>query len=336
MKSLISRRNFAALACSALASLCAPAWAADVKFGYGTAEEHSQGTAARKFAELVAQKTGGRISVKTFGSAKLGSDVQMQSALQGGTQEFMVGATSTLVGTVKDFAIFDFPFLFSNTKEADAILDGPVGRKLMQKLESRGLVGLAYWENGFRNTTTSRRPIQKLEDFQGLKFRVMQSKVYLDLFSGFGANAVPLPFPELYMALESRTVDAQENPLALIDSQKFYEVQKYLSLTAHSYSPFIVLASKKFWDAQPKDVQEAITAAAREAGTLQRKLSRETNETLLASLKARGMQVNEIAPAELARMRERSQAVTAKYSQELDQSLLAELQSELNKARAAK
>lgn len=336
MKKFISRRILNIAAAATLGVACLPALAADAKFGYGAAEDHSQGVAARRFAELVSQKTNGRITVKTFGSAKLGTDVQMQSALQGGTQEFMVGATSTLVGTVRDFAIFDFPFLFANTGEADNILDGPIGRKLMDKLEARGLIGLAYWENGFRNATNSRRPIQKVEDFQGLKFRVMQNPVYLDLFNGFGANAVPLPFPELYTALETRTVDAQENPLALIDSQKFYEVQKYLSLTAHSYSPFIVLTSKKFWDAQTKEVQDALRQAAREAGTMQRQLSRETNEKLLSSLKTRGLQINEISPAESARMRERSQAVIVKYAKDLDQALITELQSELAKLRTNK
>ncbi len=132
--------------------------------------------------------------------------------------------------------------------EADAVLDGPVGQKVMDKLQEKGLVGLVYWENGFRNMTNNKRPITKVEDFDGIKLRVMQNNVYLDSFRKLGANAVPLPFSELFSALETRAVDGQENPYNTIPSSKFFEVQKYLSVTNHVYSPWIMLASKKWWD----------------------------------------------------------------------------------------
>jgi len=308
--------------------------AADIKFGFSTPDDHTQGIAAHKFAELAGQKSSGRLAVKTYSNAALGTDVQMQGALQGGMQEIMVGSTSTLVGTVKDFAIFDFPYLFTSVKEADAVLDGPAGKKIMAELDAKGLVGLAYWENGFRHATNSRKPINSVGDFAGLKFRVMQSPVYLDLFNSFGANAVPLPFNELFTALETKTVDGQENPLAMIESQKFYEVQKYLSLTAHSYNPFIVTASKKWWDKLSPEDQTILRAAAQEAGTMQRKLAREQNEKLMSSLKDRGLQINTIDPKNLEAMRIKAQGVTEKYSGQVDKTILADIFAQLKDIRS--
>ena len=236
----------------AIASATATCYAADfkpriIRFGYGLAEDSNQGRATKFFADDLAKRTGGKMKLKGFGNASLGGDTQMQNALIGGAQEMMVGSTATLVGIVSDFGVYDLPFLFGNEHEADVILDGPFGQNLTAKLEEKGLVGLVYWENGFRNLTNGKRPVAKLEDLQGIKLRVMQNPVYIDMFNSFGANAVPLPFSELFSALETGTVDGQENPVNTIQSSKFYEVQKYLSLTKHVYSPWIVLASDKYF-----------------------------------------------------------------------------------------
>ncbi|WP_334190262.1 DctP family TRAP transporter solute-binding subunit, partial [Noviherbaspirillum sp.] len=187
-----------------------------IRFGYGLAEDSNQGRAVKFFSEDLAKRTGGKLKAKGFASASLGSDTQMQNALIGGAQEMMVGSTATLVGIVKEFGVYDLPFLFNNEKEADAVLDGPFGQKLAAKLQEKGLVGLVYWENGFRNLTNTKRPVTKMEDLQGIKLRVMQNPVYIDMFNSFGANAVPLPFSELFTALETRTVDGQENPVNTI------------------------------------------------------------------------------------------------------------------------
>ena len=295
---------------------------APAKFGFGSSDTHPQGLGVKRFVELVVAKTAGRVQVNTFGSGKLGSDPAMQSATQGGTIEIMVGPTSNLVGSIKEFALFDLPYLVTSYKEADALLDGPVGQQLNARLDAIGLVGLAYWENGFRNFTNSKRPVTKLEDFAGLKTRVIQNPVFIDTFRTFGANPVPMAFTELYGALESRAVDAQENPVGLIDSQKFYEVQKFLSMTGHVYSPFIVLASKKWFDGLPPADKAAVRAAAVEAGTFQRAQQRAQAETLVNSLKSKGMQVNELAPAELQRLRAAVQPVVAKYSDSIGPELM--------------
>ncbi|HKW85150.1 MAG TPA: TRAP transporter substrate-binding protein, partial [Burkholderiaceae bacterium] len=287
------------------------------KFGYGAAEDHPQGQGARKFAELVKAKTNGRVIVNTFGSGKLGSDPSMQSQVQGGTLEVMTGPTSNLVGLIKEFALFDLPYVVPSYKDADALLDGPVGQQLLAKLETVGLVGLGYCENGFRNMTNSKHPITKLEEFAGLKVRVIQNPVFIETFKTLGANPVPMPFTELYGALESHAVDAQENPYGLIDASKFYEVQKYLSVTGHVYSPFIVIGSKKWFDKLSDADKAAVKQAGVESCKYQRQLQREQAAQLVQSLKAKGMQINDLPPGELERIRAAVKPVATKFAQDI-------------------
>jgi len=304
-----------------------------IRFGYGLAEDSNQGRAVKFFADDLAKRTGNKLKVRGFGNASLGSDTQMQNALIGGAQEMMVGSTATLVGIVKDFGVYDLPFLFNNEKEADAVLDGPFGQKLAAKLQEKNLVGLVYWENGFRNLTNTKRPVTKMEDMQGIKLRVMQNPVYIDMFNSFGANAVPLPFSELFTALETKTVDGQENPVNTIQSSKFYEVQKYLSITKHVYSPWIVLASKKWWDGLSADEKKAINEAAVASRDFERKDSREASVKAIDFLKEKGMQVSVVSDAELARMREKAKPAFDKFEAEGGADVIKELQAEIAKVR---
>jgi len=307
-----------------------------IRFGYGLNEVSNQGRATKLFAEEVEKASGGKMKVRAIGAAALGSDIQMQQALVGGAQEMMVGSTATLVGITKEMAIWDTPFLFNNTKEADAVLDGPVGQKVMDKLQEKGLVGLVYWENGFRNLTNSKRPVAKLEDMNGIKLRVMQNNVFLDSFKTLGANAVPLPFSELFTALETNTVDGQENPYNTILSSKFYEVQKYLTVTNHVYSPWIVLVSKKYWDGLSKAEQKVLLDAAKKSRDFERKDSREEDARALADLKAKGMQVNELPPAEANRMREKLGAVNASIAANVGEALWKDVQDAVAQVRVGK
>jgi TRAP-type C4-dicarboxylate transport system substrate-binding protein len=162
-----------------------------IRFGYGLNEQSNQGRAVKVFAEQVEKLSGGKMKIRAVGAAALGPDTQMQQALIGGAQEMMVGSTATLVGITKEMALWDTPFLFNSAKEADAVLDGPIGQKVMDKLQEKGLVGLVYWENGFRNLTNSKRPVTKLEDLDGIKLRVMQNPVYLDSFKTAGRQRHP-------------------------------------------------------------------------------------------------------------------------------------------------
>ncbi|MFN7571029.1 MAG: TRAP transporter substrate-binding protein [Betaproteobacteria bacterium] len=304
-----------------------------IRFGYGLNEQSNQGRAVKFLAEQVEKNSGGKMKLRAVGAAALGPDVQMQQALIGGAQEMMVGSTATLVGITKEMALWDTPFLFNNAKEADAILDGPIGQKVMDKLQEKGLVGLVYWENGFRNMTNNKRPITKMEDFDGIKLRVMQNNVYLESFRKLGANAVPLPFSELFSALETKTVDGQENPYNTILSSKFFEVQKYLSVTNHVYSPWIVLASKKWWDTLSKDEQKVLLDAASASREYERRDTREEAGRALAELKAKGMQINELSPAESARMRDKLTQVNAGIAVNVGLDLWNETQAALGKMR---
>ena len=304
-----------------------------IRFGYGLAEDSNQGRAVKFFADDLAKRTGNKLKARGFGNASLGSDTQMQNALIGGAQEMMVGSTATLVGIVKDFGVYDLPFLFNNEKEADAVLDGPFGQKLAAKLQEKGLVGLVYWENGFRNLTNTKRPVARMEDMQGIKLRVMQNPVYIDMFNSFGANAVPLPFSELFTALETKTVDGQENPVNTIQSSKFYEVQKYLSITKHVYSPWIVLASKKWWDGLSADEKTALNESAAASRDFERKDSREGALKAIDFLKEKGMTVTMVSDAELARMREKAKPAFDKFAAEGGAEVVKELQAEIAKVR---
>ncbi|MCB2017752.1 MAG: TRAP transporter substrate-binding protein [Hydrogenophaga sp.] len=335
--SIIRRTLIAATAAAAFTAPFAT-FAQDIKprlirFGYGLNEQSNQGRAAKLFAEEVEKTSGGKMKVRAIGAAALGSDVQMQQALIGGAQEMMVGSTATLVGITKEMAIWDTPFLFNNAKEADAVLDGPVGQKVMDKLQEKGLVGLAYWENGFRNLTNNKQAVTKLEDLSGIKLRVMQNDVFLNSFKTLGANAVPLPFSELFTALETKTVDGQENPYNTILSSKFYEVQKYLTVTNHVYSPWIVTVSKKWWDGLSKDEQKVLTDAAKKSRDFERQDTRAEAAKALGDLKAKGMMVNELSAAEANRMREKLGAINASISANVGESLWKETQAAVAAAR---
>nr|WP_315490087.1 TRAP transporter substrate-binding protein [uncultured Rhodoferax sp.] len=307
-----------------------------IRFGYGLNEQSNQGRAAKVFADAVDKASGGKMKVRAIGAAALGPDNQMQQALIGGAQEMMVGSTATLVGITKEMALWDTPFLFNNTKEADTLLDGPIGDKIRNKLQEKGLVGLVYWENGFRNLTNSKRAITKMEDLDGVKLRVMQNNVFLTSFQTLGANAVPMAFSELFSALETKTVDGQENPFNTILSSKFYEVQKYMTVTNHVYSPWIVTVSKKWWDQLSKDEQKVLMDAAKASRDFERKDTREEAARAVGDLKAKGMQVNELSPAESARMRDKLTKVYALIGADIGMDLWNETQAELAKIRAKK
>ena len=335
------------IATAAAAVLAAPfavptaAMAQDIKprlirFGYGLNEASNQGRAAKVFADAVEKASGGKMKVRAIGAAALGPDIQMQQALIGGAQEMMVGSTATLVGITKEMALWDTPFLLNNVKEADALLDGKVGQTVMAKLPEKGLVGLVYWENGFRNLTNSKRPVTKMEDLDGIKLRVMQNNVFLDSFKTLGANAVPMPFSELFSALETQTVDGQENPFNTILSSKFFEVQKYLTVTNHVYSPWIVLVSKKWWDGLSKVEQKILQDAANASREFERKDTREEAAKALGDLKGKGMQINELPTAEAARMREKLTRVNASIAANVGMELWQDAQGQLTKLRAGK
>ncbi len=284
----------------------------NIKITNGVNEDHPVGAGVKKMQEVLTAKSGGKMKMSAFWGGSAGGDLQATQALRAGTQEMVVTSSSPLVGIVKELGAFDLPFLFANEKEADAVLDGPAGAFFNKKLEEAGLVNLAYWENGFRNLTNSKRAVTKVEDFDGVKVRVMQNNIFLDTFKTLGTNAVPMAFGEVFTALETKTIDGQENPFVTINTSKFFEVQKFLSVTRHAYTPFLVLYSKKMFDGLSKDEQAALREAAIEGQKVQRSTIRAVDGKALADLKAKGMQVNEITPAEQKRMFEKVKPVYEK------------------------
>ena len=303
-----------------------------IRFGYGLNQDSKQGRAVETFKQEVSRLSDGKFKVKGFANALLGNENQMQNALIGGAQEMMITSTSSLIGIDKSFAIWDLPFIFNDALEADKVLDGKFGQGLLDGLEDRGVVGLVYWENGFRDLTNSKRPIQTMDDLNGVKLRVMQNPMYLELFNDMGANAIPMAFSELFTALETGAVDGQENPYSTIQSSKFYEVQQYLSQTHHVYSPWVMLISKPFWDKLSDDEKSIIKEAAITSRTSERKDSREQAKKSLDYLKTK-MQVNSIAPEEIDKMRASAKAVIEAQGELLGQDLLNEFLTAVKEAQ---
>jgi tripartite ATP-independent transporter DctP family solute receptor len=332
----VKMKAFSVLSMAALCGvfLTAQAQVKEHTFRFATANPtgHPIVTGAEKFAELVSQKSGGKMTVKLFPGGVLGGDVQVLSAVQGGTIDLTSMNSGILQGQVKEYAALDFPFLFNDGREADAVVDGLIGKQLADKLPAKGLVSLTFYELGFRNLTNSKRPIAKADDIQGLKIRVIQSPIYIDTFSALGANPVPMPITEVYTAMEQKTIDGHENPFTVIEANKFYEVQKYLTVSRHIYNPQSLLMSKRTWDRLSKEEQDIIVAAATESTPYQRKVSRDAQDKSLATLKTK-MEVTELPAAEIAKIRTKLQPVIAKYSAEVGPDFVKQLYSEIDKVR---
>ncbi|MFG6147824.1 TRAP transporter substrate-binding protein [Halobacillus sp. B23F22_1] len=288
-----------------------------IKAGIGLNDDHPQYKGLLKFKEIVEEETDGAIKVETYHSGQLGDDRSMTEALQLGSQEVTIPSTAPLANFVSDFSVFDIPFLFPNEQVADEVLDGEVGQDLLTKLEDQDLVGLTYWENGFRDLTNSKRAVASVDDFDGLKIRTMENDLHLDAFKELGANPTPMAFTELFTALQQGTVDGQENPYATIYLEKLYEVQEHVSDTHHIYSPFVFLMSKSFYDGLTEDQQTIMKDAAVEAGQEQREMNREANEEYLQSLQDEGMEYTEISDEDREEMVETVQPVIEDYKEKI-------------------
>ncbi|MFC4323647.1 TRAP transporter substrate-binding protein [Litchfieldia salsa] len=303
-----------------------------IRAGIGLNDAHPQYKGLLKFKEIVEERTNGEILVETYHSGQLGDDRTMTEALQLGSQEVTVPSTAPLANFIPEYSVFDFPFLFPSEEVADKVLDGEVGQKFLEKLESQDLVGLAYWENGFRQVTNSERAITTAADFKGLKLRTMENEVHLEAFRALGANPTPMAFTELFTALQQGTVDGQENPYATIYLQKFFEVQKHVSNTNHIYSPFVFLMSKSFYDGLTDEQKEIVKEAALEAGKYERQLNREANTQYLQDLQKEGMTYTEISPEEHAKMKELVQPVIDKYADKIGKDIVQEVYDAIEEA----
>jgi TRAP-type transport system periplasmic protein len=265
---------------------------AQLKLASLTPASHTYNQAAARFAELVKERSNGRIQATVYPDVQLGKgERELLEAVQQGTIDIYVGSTGPISGFNPNIGILDLPFLFNDYGHVDKVLDGPIGQKLLDDLEKAQFKALAFWENGFRNLTNSRRAVRVPADARGLKIRTMENRMHMAAWEAVGANPVPMAWGEVYMALQQGTIDGQENPIAVIHSAKIYEVQKYLSMTQHVYSPAVLIVSLKKWQSMPRQDQEMLLKTAREVALYERQLGRDMEEKQIAELSDRGMKV---------------------------------------------
>ena len=299
-----------------------------LKLGHIAEKTNPYAMGADHFAELVKKKSNGEIEIKVFPSSQLGAQKELIEGLIYGTVDMTLTGTAELGTFQPQMAIFDMPFLFKDRAHAYKALD-TVGMELGKPLEAKGIKLLGYMENGIRHLTNNVRPVKSPADMKGLKIRVMQNNIFIDAFREWKANPVPMPKQELYTALEMKAVDGQENPYIDIETNKMFEVQKYLTTSRHAYTPWLILYSKPLWDKLSADEQ----AALREAAIAARKVQREANKTLddkaLVSLKRQGMVVSDLDKQEREKMMEKVKPVYEKnlatYNKEVSDLVFGEL-----------
>lgn len=302
-KSLVA----AGLTATLLASSVIPAHAQvsdrTIRIANGIAEDHPVGDGVDAMTQCVNERTGGKWKINAFWSSALGDDLQSAQALRSGTLEMVISSSSPLVAIEPALGVFDLPFLISSEQEADALLDGEFGKYMAEMMPQHNLVNLSFWENGFRNLSNSVRPVESLEDFQGMRVRVMQNNIFLDTFQTLGTNAQPMAFGEVFTALETGAIDAQENPYVTIDTSRFFEVQDYVSNTRHAYTPFMVLFSKPIFDTYSAEEQQILVDCTAVGRDVQRKASRTLSEQSLQRIKDAGLEVNDISEENMAEIR---------------------------------
>lgn len=283
------------LAASACVLLATPALAQTMKLrlAHSGAESETQHLAALEFARQVKARTNGAIEVQVYGSSTLGNDNTAIASVRGGTIDLTTSGTPYYTGMVGRMNVLDLPYMFTSTEQAYKVLDGPIGRGLLDELGTHGMKGLAYWEVGFRSLTNSRHPVRTPDDVKGLKVRTTPNPAHIKAFQLMGAAPTPMPLAEVFGALESKAVDGQENPVNIVRNNKFYEVQKYMSLTRHAYTAMPVVMNKKKFDGLKPEQQQALIEAAQAAGTYQRDLIKKNEAADIAFLRSQGMQVEE-------------------------------------------
>jgi len=301
-----------------------------IRVAFSLSESSPSYLGMKKFAELLERKTNGRYELKIFHSAQLGEDNEMLDKIKNGLIEMTFMSSTPITAVAKELLLFDFPFLFKDERDVDKIIKGPFAGKILSELDKYGFHGLALAENGFRDLTNSCHEISCLEDFKGLKIRTMVNPIHVDTFSQLGAEAVPIPFGQLYYALNQKVVDGQENPLSTIQSSNFNLVQKFLTLSHHVYTPFVMIYSKVLWDKIPKDDQIILTEVAKESALYTTEINRKISKNIVADLERNGMKITKISNGELERIQRAVRPVFDKHQKQV-QVLLEDLLKEIGK-----
>lgn len=294
-----------------------------IRLAHLVPEEQSSHVAAVDFKEKLESESDGRIKVELYPNGQLyGSDREAIEAVQLGNIEMTIPAVAAMASFNEKFQVFDLPFLFNNNEAAYKALDGELGQELMADLESNGLKGLVFGENGFRHVSNNEGPIEKPEDMEGLKMRTLESPLHTDTFNAFGANASPFAFGELYTALQQGTYDAMDCPISLYYTNKFYEVQDYLTLTGHVYAATSLLMNDDFYNGLPEDLQELLMEASEEFRDQQRELAQQQDTEFMDQLVAEGMQINDLTDEQRDAFREAAAPVYEKYEGQIGKDLI--------------
>lgn len=296
-----------------------------LQVGITLAEDSHYYKGLEQFADLVSEKSNGELEVEIFANGSLGGERDMVESLQVGTLDMVLSSTGPLGSFVPEINVVDLPFLFETREHAYTVLDGEIGQDLLTKLGDKSIKGLAWWENGFRHVTNSKNPIETPEDLEGLKIRTMENNVHMDSFSAMGASPTPMSFTELFTALQQKVVDGQENPVPIISTSRFYEVQQYLTLTGHFYSPAALLISDKVFNELTEAQQNALLEAAAEGADLQRQLVAEMEQEMIDGLKADGMEI--IENVDKAAFQAATQEVYNKYSDQFGADLIEQIKN---------
>lgn len=307
--------------------------AADARLGHGFTDEHPRGKAMKLFASEVEKATGGKIKVSVFGNSTLGSEEKMLQGVQSGVLEFYMGSLVPFSVRKKELQIFDFPFLFADEREVAMVLDGPIGKKMLDSLSDTGAIGLTWAGGAFRNIANGKRPLNKYEDLKGLKIRVMQSPVWIETFKAMGINATPMAYAEVYTALEIGALDGLEHPPVDMYQNKIYEIQKNLAITHHGYTPVALVVSAKWFSALPADQQAAVRKAAEIARDFQRAEETRQENVAVNMLRSKGMAVTEFTPQELDKMRAAVKPALEKFSANIGPEFVKSFYAEVEKAR---
>ena len=307
--------------------------AADARLGHGFTDEHPRGKAMKLFAAEVEKATGGKIKVSVFSNSTLGSEEKMLQGVQSGVLEFYMGSLVPFSVRKKELQIFDFPFLFADEREVAMVLDGPIGKKMLDSLSDTGAIGLTWAGGAFRNIANGKRPLNKYEDLKGLKIRVMQSPVWIDTFKAMGINATPMAYAEVYTALEIGALDGLEHPPVDMYQNKIYEIQKNLAITHHGYTPVALVVSSKWFSALPADQQAAVRKAADIARDFQRAEETRQENVAVNLLRSKGMAVTEFAPQDIDKMRAAVKPALEKYSAQIGPDFVNSFYAEIEKAR---
>lgn len=296
-----------------------------MRIGLATAATHIQATGSEAFKAFIEEKTNGAIKVEIYPGAQLGDNKAMLDSVKIGAVDGIFPSPADLGNIDKNFNIMNFPFLFESQEVANQVTDGPWGDKMLARLDQHGYKGLAIVDSGFRHTTNSKRAIDSLEDFQGLKIRMQPNPLHLDIFRALGANPAPLSFAELFSALQQGVMDGQENPLNNIYSSKLHEVQKFVTLDGHIYDTNIFLVGKTFFESLTPEQQKLLEEGADVVVDTMRQALKEKDDAALKGMKEAGLEVTEVSPEFRAQLVEATRPVVEKYLPEVNASLYEDL-----------